>query len=142
METLGSLIDKFSIEKIREDKLSAKKNVTTEEVFLCRNKIEHLSKEVDAYISLAISGDIPMSDPKQKMYKNEEPSGVNFISVAEAMDHLMLANLTLWDLEDKRRNPRSSDATIRKICDNVASMNRVRNDCIDEINELFIDMLR
>lgn len=135
METLGSIIDKFSITKLRLNKM-ADSNVEESKINLVRSQAESLKKEMDAFLFYALKGEVQLEEPKYKFYKGENPSGENKTKISEAIERLFEANNTLWNLEDLRRDKNLSDGEIRKICDDVAKYNRVRNDMIDEINSL------
>lgn len=52
------------------------------------------------------------------------------------IDKLAIANIRLWHLEDRRRNRSLSDAERLAAADAVATVNRLRNDLVSEINEL------
>ena len=139
METLGSLLDKYSIIKM---KYNTKVREGDEELAKEIGKqIDNLKSEIDSYLTLAIRGQVPLEEPKFKMYKGEDPSGEKFGSFAPVMDRLFEANWTLWQLEDKRREKDRSDFEIRKICDDVAKFNRIRNDCMDEINKILSTLI-
>ena len=135
METLGSLLDKYSIAKLRHNNM-IERNMPSETVTLVVKQIEGFQEEINSYLSSAIKGEIPLEEPKFKIYKGENPSGQVFENISQAINGLFDANFTLWGLEDKRRETERTDAEIRIICDDVATFNRKRNDCMDEVNKL------
>ena len=144
-ETLGSLIDKFSIACLRAESAAnrASECPTDEEKTQWERLREsvvtqkdNLKNEIDGFISAALKGEVALEEPKFKMYKNEKPSENKSVSLGGAIDKLFEANATLWSLEDQRRDKTKTDAEIREICDRVASFNRLRNDKMDEINKL------
>lgn len=141
METLGSLIDKFSITKLRINAMRDK-NVEEIKINLVSQQAENLKTEIDSFLVQAIKGKVQLEEPKFKFYQNEDASGEKYTSLSSSIERLFEANYTLWNLEDKRRDTNYSDKQIREICDDVAKYNRVRNDMIDEINANFSVMIR
>lgn len=135
METLGSLLDKFSIAALR---LENSKPEMRQAVAIQK---EELKNEIDEYLRLAINGSVRLLEPKFKAYKGENAAGLNFNSMGEAVESLFKANSTLWRLEDERRDKTKSDHEIRLICDDVAKFNRIRNDSMDEINKLLSELI-
>jgi len=141
METLGSLVDKFSITKLRLNAMRDK-NVEETKINLVNQQAENLKTEIDSFLVHAINGEVQIEEPKFKFYKNENASGEKHINLSSSIERLFEANHTLWNLEDKRRDPSYSDKQIREICDDVAKYNRIRNDMIDEINANLSGMIR
>jgi predicted DNA-binding ribbon-helix-helix protein len=134
METLGSLMDKLSIETIRLQKTKLSE-VPEEMIKNIQNKVENLKSEIDSYIVEAIRGNVPLEEPKFKFYKNEKPAGDKFNTISEAMARLVEANYTLWNMEDKRRDKQNFTDAERLACaDEIATWNRIRNDSMDAIN--------
>jgi hypothetical protein len=145
-ETYGSLQDKYFILCIRAYSIISKKSPTeTKEQIEERHKLADLvvaqrndiQNEIKDFTILAEQGRAKLQEPKYKTYKGEVSSGLKFDNIDEARRNLFETNQILWDLEDLRRDKTKSDAEIRKICDDVAKYNRIRNDTIDEINTLF-----
>ena len=139
METLGSLLDKLSIENIRLSKLAERGDAELLEPV--RLKLENLKSEINGHLSLAIAGEIPIEEPKLKFYKGEHPAGDVFTAISDAISRLFEANITLWNLEDRRRDRSLPDAERLAICDDVATWNRVRNDAMDAVNRMLKDMI-
>lgn len=142
MTTLGDLLDKFSIEKIRFEKTKSIPSLPEEMINGIEKKVSLLSKEIDKYLEDAVSGSIDVEDPKFKIYKNEKPSNEKFKNISEAITKLFDANYTLWNLEDKRRDKTIGDKERLKACDDVGEWNRIRNDAMDSINSIFKKMLK
>ncbi|HME87356.1 MAG TPA: hypothetical protein VKE88_03005 [Candidatus Nanoarchaeia archaeon] len=140
METLGSLLDKYSIAKNRFWVLTEEKN--TEKLKAVNQQLQLLQDEIDGYLSMAVHGQIVLEEPKLKMYKHENASGVLFTTLGPAIDKLFDANWTLWKLEDLRRNKALPDAERLSAADAISTNNRIRNDCIDEINRLFVSLVK
>jgi len=148
METMGSLMDKLCIMKLKENALfrdslagdpskwpdaSLKEGVS--------NQVKALRDEIDAYFYNAIQGDMKLEEPKFKMYKNEKPADINFEKISEPVSKLFDANYTLWNLEDSRRVPGTSAEQIKTLSGLVSEHNRIRNDCMDDINRKFQEMI-
>ena len=57
-------------------------------------------------------------------------------TIGSLVDKLAIANIRLWHLEDRRRNPGLSDAERLAAADGVSVVNGQRNDLIDEIDHL------
>src|SRR5438105_2595303 len=139
METLGSLLDKLSIENIRLSKAGERGDV--EMCGLVRQKLENLKAEINGFLALAVAGGIPVEEPKHKFYKGERPAGDEFAAIAGAMSRLIEANMTLWHLEDRRRDKSLPDKERLAVCDDVATWNRVRNDAMDAVNRILKEMI-
>ena len=135
METLGSLIDKFSIASLRLE------HAKPEMVAAVESQKKDLKQEIDDYLAMALNGSVKLQEPKFKSYKGENASGVHFSNMGEAIEGLFKANSTLWKLEDERRDKTKTDSEIRVICDDVAKYNRIRNDSMDEINKLLAELI-
>ena len=135
METLGSLIDKFSISMLRLQ------NTKPEMVSVVESQKNDLKNEIDEYLRMALNGSVRLQEPKFKNYKGENASGINFNKIGDAVESLFKSNTTLWNLEDERRDKTKSDIEIRVICEDVAKFNRIRNDSMDEINKLLSELI-
>jgi hypothetical protein len=139
METLGSLLDKLSIENIRLSKLAERGDSEMNEQV--RRKLESLKGEINGFLALAVAGEIPLEEPKHKFYKGERPAGDVFTAIADAISRLIEANITLWHLEDRRRDKSLGDKERLAVCDDVATWNRVRNDAMDAVNRILKEMI-
>lgn len=145
MLKLGELCDRLSIEKIRESKLweAAKKDKKLEEkAKLVLDKCSDLEKEINCFISAAISGKVKLEDKKCKFYLNEKETKFEINSLGSAISELLYANITLWELEDKRRDTSLDDEQRLKAADTVAIINRRRNDASDLINKILTKMIK
>ena len=142
METLGSLLDKYSIARNRHHSMTNDRiDIPEELIEKVDTQIKDLQDEITSYVSSAVKGDVVLEEPKYKIYKGEKPSNEQHKTLGEAMGTLFKSNWELWCLEDKRREKKRSDEEIRQICDDVATKNRVRNDCMDEINKILKKMI-
>lgn len=135
METLGSLVDKFSIAMLRLQ------HTKSEMLGAIENQKNDLKNEIDGYLQMALNGSVRLQEPKFKNYKGENASGIKFDKLGDAIESLFKANSTLWNLEDERRDKTKSDSEIRIICEDVAKFNRIRNDSMDEINQIIVRLI-
>jgi hypothetical protein len=148
METLGSLLDKLCIMKQKQghlfsESLAGNPARWPEEELTkgVDESVKALEEEIDAYFYNAIKGDMKLEEPKFKMYKNEKPAVLNFKKISEPIDKLFHANHTLWKLEDWRRAPGHTADEIKELSSKVSEHNRIRNDCMDDINRKFQEMI-
>jgi hypothetical protein len=139
METIGSLLDKLSICKIKIEKLKESNNSMLPSVELQRDS---LISEIDILLGNVVAGLVPIEEPKHKLYAHEKSSGEKFNGFAEAALKLFETNYTLWNLEDKRRDKTLSNEVVRVICDDIAKYNRLRNDTMDEINTILSQKIK
>ena len=141
METLGSLLDKFAINKIRLDKYKSQLDRDASKLASIEGVSLSLGREIDEYLSRAVTGEIPLEEPKNKLYNANYYKDQNFESMAQIVDKLFGANLTLWNLEDQRRDKSLADDVRLKICDEVSTVNGLRNNCMDEINKNLSELI-
>jgi len=148
METMGSLMDKLCIMKLKEDALfraslagDPRKWPDKEIQEGVSSQVEALKDEIDAYFYHAIQGGMKLEEPKFKMYKNEKPAAINFEKISESVSKLFDANYTLWNLEDARREEGKTAEQIKTLSGLVSEHNRIRNDCMDDINRKFQEMI-
>lgn len=146
METFGALFDRLSIGKIREYKilrLAAKTGFPmglaekSKNVYIANVEIE---KELSDLISNSIKNGPQRPLGQNKEYLGElETKGLPE-DVGVAISNLFIENLTIWELEDRRRNKSLPDSERLKAADSVSTHNRARNDLIDKINKIFYDL--
>jgi len=97
---------------------------------------------MDGFINAAVQGFTPIEEPKFKIYQNEKAAGDDLKDVGSAITRLIEANLTLWDLEDQRRDKKNfTDQERLRAADSIGSWNRVRNDAMDAINSNLAAMI-
>ena len=140
METLGSLIDKYAINKIRHSKYS-EGDVDPSKLASIEGVSVSLRSEIDEYLARAVTGEIPLEELKNKLYNTNYYQDQKFESISEVIDKLFGANLTLWNLEDQRRDKSLADDVRLKICDEVSTVNGLRNNCMDEINKNLSELI-
>lgn len=134
-ETIGSLIDKLCICKIREYKASQYGRPDILKGAMEQSKA--LKSELNELFDSIINGRVEVIEEKKlKMYRNEKDIGENNYSLATLINDLFAANLRLWDLEDTRRDKEVGDTDRLKACNDVSIWNQKRNKAVDDINEL------
>jgi len=136
-ETLGSLVDKLSIVKLKQWH-----STDTFRLTRLSEQEKDLQCEIDEYVSSAYSGRIPtqrLLSFSNKVYKKEgnEVSDING-SLGVIMSHLVQANCRIWHEQEKAYDfgnvPQEQKDQVVK---NLARLNLERNFCIDEINKQF-----
>lgn len=147
-ETLGSLIDKLTIKDLREyhiremlERSDAKftKAELEEKLELLATQKQEMQAEIDAFIVLAMKGDIPVRDDKLKIYNKRDHMGNTggTTRMSGAIEGLIQANTTLWHLEDEARREDVEIEYIGRIKQKIDITNQRRNDFIDLIDQLF-----
>ncbi len=153
-ETLGSLIDKLTIKKIREYHIQEMLNQGSEKfskeelhsrlVLLGRQK-DDLIGEIDDYTHRALDGNaVVLRDEKIKLYNARDVmDSIGAVDgIGAAISGLAQKNLELWHLEDEARRRDVSLDYIGEIKRKIDPVNQQRNDFIDKIDELFAEAVR
>jgi hypothetical protein len=137
METLGALIDKMSIQIIRKTHSKKRGVVRTLDQMVARSV-----RDIDAFFREAVSGRIrdpyDVCQPKLKNYAHQDNRVECPGELGKAAEQLIKANLALWDLEDLRRDTSLPAKARLKAADDVAVMNKTRNDAIDTIDRIML----
>ncbi len=139
-ETLGSLIDKLTIKKIRS--LHLEKAKTSPKIkkarAIVRQQIADLALEIDDFLKKALKGKVVLREQKVKLYRN--PSSrlkLNKIaSLGRLVDLLSQINKELWDFEDQVRIKGIPYKRIAYCKKQIDLSNKNRNNTIDRIDEL------
>ena len=136
-ETLGSLIDKLSIVKLKQfhSDDTARLNDLGEQEKLLVN-------EIDEFICLAAAGEIPVSKlsfKSNKVYKKEGNALPEFTgSISDIISRLADSNCRLWHVQEKvyefERVPADEKDSVVK---QLALINLERTRYIDEIDNQF-----
>lgn len=137
-ETVGSLIDKITIARIRTHKAKEYGRFDMHES--ANNQRIALQNELDSLINnikLGIAKN-PVEE-KLKLYKGQADNELSIRTFGQLISDLFDANLKLWELEDFRRDKNNSDSDRLCACDEVSQYNKDRNKCIDEINLIMCD---
>jgi Protein of unknown function (DUF4254) len=138
-ETLGSLIDKLTIKKIRllhlgEAKKSSK---ISKAKTLVQQQIDDLSVEIDDFFKKALKGKVVLREQKVKLYRNP-PSRLKLNKIASLgrlTDLLSQINKELWDFEDQVRVKGIPYKRVAYCKKNIDLCNKDRNNTIDRIDE-------
>ena len=139
MESLGSLVDKLTIEVNRFQQLHDT-DVGNDVLDSVTRQIKKLEEDIELYICLAQMGEVDFEEPKNKNYKGETEKLAKAESLSDAISMLAGSNVTLWNLEDARRDKSLPDSQRLVVCDQVSKWNKQRNHYIDEVNRIFKEL--
>jgi hypothetical protein len=140
-ETLGSLVDKLTIVKLKEYHSDDAVKLAS-----LKKQSEQLRNEINEYTSDAVLGKIPvekLSFDANKIFKKEgnevgEVSG----SLADIIYQLADVNCRLWHEQEKVYEfERVAVGEKNQVVKNLAVLNLERNKCIDKINRSFTEMI-
>jgi hypothetical protein len=140
-ETLGSLVDKLTIVKLKEYHSDDDLKLAS-----LKKQSEQLQKEINEYVGDALQGKIPvdrMSFDANKIFKREG-NEVGDVSgnIANVIYQLADVNCRLWHEQEKVYEFESVAIEEKnKVVKNLAILNLERNKCIDKINHLFTAMI-
>jgi hypothetical protein len=136
-ETLGSLCDKLTIVKLKqwhsEDGARLKSLAVHE---------EQLRGEIDAFVSEALAGTIPVERlvfASNKVYKRQgNEIGEVTGTLGQVFSQLAQVNCALWHEQEKVYDfeavaPEQKNAVVKQL----ALLNLQRNECIDRLDRLF-----
>lgn len=136
-ETLGSLCDKLTIVKLKQYHSEGQSQLDS---LACQEK--QLQDEIDEFLNLALSGDIPperLTFESNKVY-NKAGNIVDKVkgSLGEVFSKLTQVNCDLWHEQEhvyefEKVPPDEKDKVVKQL----ALLNLERNNCIDEINKQF-----
>tara|TARA_R110000824_G_scaffold146823_1_gene315937 strand:+ start:7177 stop:7644 length:468 start_codon:yes stop_codon:yes gene_type:complete len=129
MESFGSIIDKISILEKRISVTQTEKN-NVEHLY---NQYGWLLKTMGEILVKNFEGKQPFTFSKNKNYDNDVSIDLN-MTFLEAIKHLNDFNIALWKLEDIRRDETKTDKERLSAADSVSVHNKLRNDCIDQID--------
>ena len=140
-ETLGSLIDKLSIVKLKQWHSTDRLRLTS----LSEQELD-LQDEINEYAANAHLGRIPkqrLLSFSNKVYKKEgnEVSDIDG-SLGTIISHLIQANSRIWHEQEKAYDFGSVPQEEKdQVVKNLARFNLERNFCIDEINKQFATLV-
>lgn len=139
-ETLGSLIDKLTIKRIRL--LHLEKAKTSPKIkkarAIVKQQIDDLALEIDDFHKKALKGKVVLREQKVKLYRNP-PSRLKLnkiTSLGRLVDLLSQINKELWDFEDQVRIKDIPDKRVAYCKKQIDLSNKDRNNTIDRIDEL------
>jgi hypothetical protein len=141
-ETLGMLCDKLTVVKLKEYHTTDAKRLES----LATQALQ-LQEEIDEYVSLAMAGGIPtekLSFASNKVYKQRDIRFRNLPNtVGSVFYELAAVNCELWHEQEKVYDFAAVPVAEKdKVVEKLAVLNLERNNCIDKINALLVDMVR
>ena|SRR5688500_13800000 len=140
-ETLGMLCDKLTIVKLKE--YHTEDNARLESL---KKQSDQLQKEINEYLSDAMSGKIPveqMSFAANKVYKKEGNEVADVAGkIGEIFYQLADVNCRLWHEQEKVYEFEKVPVGEKdKVVKQLAILNLERNKCIDAINSQFSEIV-
>lgn len=134
-QTLGNLIDIYSIMKIRRACAHDEGTIAILDKQLGRTR-----DEINQFYWQISSGQVQEKDmvvqPKLKNYAHQDNTLIVETKLGKAIDNLMHANITLWEIEDDRRDTSKTDTERLILADKVSIWNKTRNESIDQIDQI------
>jgi hypothetical protein len=136
-ETLGMLCDKLTIVKLKQYHTNDEARLNS-----LNQQCVQLQAEIDEYISLAVSGNIPaerMVFDSNKVFKKEGNEVKDVIgNIGQIFYQLADVNCRLWHEQEKVYEFESVPVEEKdNVVKQLALLNLERNKCIDAINSVF-----
>ena len=137
-ETLGSLIDKLSIIKLKQ--WHCEDNNKMENLLLQEKQLQN---EIDIFVEDALSGDIPLERlvfKANKVYNKDKfhQSSDLMFSLGQIMSNLSKINCELWHEQEKVYDFENVPVNEKNnVVNSIAILNLQRNQCIDNIDQNF-----
>jgi hypothetical protein len=140
-ETLGMLCDKLTIVKLKQYHTNDEARLKS-----LHQQCDQLQAEIDEYISLAVSGNIPterMVFDSNKVFKKEGNEVKDVIgNIGQIFYQLADVNCRLWHEQEKVYEFESVPVEEKdKVVKQLALLNLERNKCIDAINNIFASQI-
>ncbi|MEJ0081041.1 MAG: hypothetical protein WDM78_08880 [Puia sp.] len=140
-ETLGSLCDKLTIVKLKQfhtDDAGKLKSLAVQQASLCT--------EIDEFLETALSGKISVSaltfDANKVYSKKGNEIEILTGNIGEIFSKLAEINCVLWHEQEKVYEfEKVPEAQKNIVVKSLAILNLQRNQCIDEINNLFKNLV-
>lgn len=140
-ETMGSLIDKLIITKIREWHIKTNEKYSklrSDKLNIVIDEKNDLILEIDEVLKKCIRGEIKIKRPKVKLYCSQNRElNQDKIHMGRLIEKLAETNMALWNLEDEARRTDVDLSYIGRIKQKIDKANIQRNDLIDQIDETF-----
>ncbi|MFA4843577.1 MAG: DUF4254 domain-containing protein [Candidatus Margulisiibacteriota bacterium] len=145
-ETLGSIIDKLIIKRIRLHHLEqmTRSRKVEKAIHLINEQIGNYTAEVETFLKQAVRGQVVIKEPKVKLYNNP-PSKLDLPKIKELgslVDLLAKTNIQLWDFEDQVRVKGTSYKRVARLKNNIDLSNKERNEAIDRIDQILEDKIK
>lgn len=140
-ETLGTLSDKLTIVKLKQFHTEDENRLQS-----LANQETQLQSEIDELVKDAISGKIPpekLTFAANKVYKKEGNETKDLTgSIGQVLGFLAETNCKLWHVQEKIYEFEIIPADEKdSIIKELAIFNLERNNCIDEIDKVFVSMI-
>ncbi|MBK9792336.1 MAG: hypothetical protein IPP60_04370 [Sphingobacteriales bacterium] len=141
-ETLGMLCDKLTIVKLKQYHTEEEQKSVS-----LNNQAIQLQEEIDEYVSNAVNGNIPLAKltfASNKVFKKEgnevaEAKG----NMGALFSQLAAVNCELWHEVEKGYDIENVPVEEKdKIVKRLAVLNLERNNCIDAIDQTFVDLIK
>ena len=141
-ETLGMLCDKLTIVKLKQYRTEEEQKSAS-----LNNQAIQLQEEIDEYVSNAVNGNIPLAKltfASNKVFKKEgnevaEAKG----NMGALFSQLAAVNCELWHEVEKGYDIENVPVEEKdKIVKRLAVLNLERNNCIDAIDQTFVDLIK
>ena len=141
-ETLGMLCDKLTIVKLKQYHTEEEQKSVS-----LNNQAIQLQEEIDEYVSNAVNGNIPLAKltfASNKVFKKEgnevaEAKG----NMGALFSQLASVNCELWHEVEKGYDIENVPVEEKdKIVKRLAVLNLERNNCIDAIDQTFVDLIK
>ena len=151
-ETLGSIIDKFTIKCIRRfylqqmiesDSEKFSKDELQTKLQLLEDQIVTMREEIEGLVDDSIIRGEALRDEKLKLYNKRDQMdqiGENR-QLGQAIEGLAKKNFELWNLEDEARREDVPLDYIGQVKRKIDATNQQRNDFIDCVDQLFSDLI-
>lgn len=141
-ETLGMLCDKLTIVKLKQYHTEEEQKLAS-----LNKQAVQLQEEIDEYVANAVSGNIPLERltfASNKVFKKEgnevaEAKG----NMGALFSQLAAVNCELWHEVEKGYDIENVPVEEKdKIVKRLAVLNLERNNCIDAIDQTFVDLIK
>lgn len=138
METLGSLCDKLTV-------VALKRWHSTDQTQLDSLAVQqqHLQDEIASFVAFAVSGAVPRDEitfvANKVIHKGIPALGdaSELITLGKTMTRLAALNCELWHEIEKSYDDDLSLLIRAELPKSIATLNLLRNQCIDRIDALF-----
>ena len=141
-ETLGTLSDKLTIVKLKQFHTEDEERLKS-----LKKQEKQLQNEIDDLVKDAVSGKIPpekLTFSANKVYKKEGNETQDLIgSIGQVFGFLADTNCKLWHVQEKVYEFETVPAEKKDgVIKELAILNLERNNCIDEIDKLFVSLIK
>jgi hypothetical protein len=137
-ETLGSLIDKITIVKLKQWHSDDNKKLES-----LSHQEQELIKEIDLFVEDSISGNIPLNKlvfESNKVYKkdNIKINLIDSLNIGQLTSDLAETNCKLWHEQEKVYDFENISIDQKdEVINKIATLNLERNQYIDKIDKSF-----